>query len=164
MQRLTVLYDEQCELCRRCRHWLEHQTTYVPIDFLAAGAAAARELYGDVPWLGAELVVVSDGGDVWVGSAAFLTCLWATVRYRQWAYRLSGAFAPLAERFFHMVSSNRKRIGAFVGSKDCPDGRCHHREPAYAHAYAPVPAARCSSCGAPLASNGFCWHCGRQVS
>jgi predicted DCC family thiol-disulfide oxidoreductase YuxK len=152
--RLTVLYDEECALCRRCRHWLEHQPTYVPLDFLAAGSAAARERYGDVPWLGAELVVVSDDGDVWAGPAAFLVALWATVGYRSWSFRLSGrALAPLAERFFHVISSNRKRIGAIVGSKECPDGRCHHREPAYATAlaaFAPVPVGMCPDCGTAL--------------
>jgi predicted DCC family thiol-disulfide oxidoreductase YuxK len=160
-ERLTVLYDEQCALCRRCRHWLEHQSTYVPLDFLAAGTPAARERYGEVPWLGAELVVVSEAGDLWVGPAAFLVALWATVDYRRWSYRLSGrALAPLAERFFHLISSNRKRIGAMVGSRDCPDGRCHHRDE-QEPAYAPVVRGLCRHCGSALAGTGtHCWSCG----
>jgi len=168
VERLTVLYDDECALCRRCRHWLEHQATYVPVDFLAAGSAAARERFGEVPWLGAELVVVSDDGDVWAGSAALLVCLWATVGYRRWAYRLSGRLlAPMAEEFFHHISRNRRRIGAFVGSKDCPDGRCHHREPAFVgvQALAPAPADVCSNCGAAVVGDRhFCWSCGAAVS
>lgn len=128
---LLVLYDEECELCRRCRHWLEHERSYVPIRFLGAASREATERFGDaVPWLGAELVVVSDRGDTWVGPAAFLVCLWATVRYRDWSYRLSGpAFAPMAESFFHAVSSRRRSIAKLLGppKDECVDGRCRHR-------------------------------------
>jgi len=162
---LLVLYDEQCALCRRCRHWLESQPTHVPLTFLAAGSQLAREQYHDVPWLGADLVVIDDHGDVWAGAAAFLLCLWATVQYRVWAYRLSGrALAPLAETFFHFISSNRRTIGRVVGSRDCPDGRCRHREPAFADPgrewYAP-PDTRCSRCGAAgWVDQRGCWSCG----
>ena len=126
-RRLTVLYDEGCPVCRRCRHWLEWQPAFVTLEFLAAGSPAARARYGAVPWLGEELVVVSDRLEVWVGPAAFLMCLWSTRHWREWSYRLSGPLlVPLAERFFHMVSANRHRLGARLGP-DCPDGRCRHR-------------------------------------
>jgi predicted DCC family thiol-disulfide oxidoreductase YuxK len=126
---LTVIYDEQCALCRRCRHWLEHERVYLPVHFLAAGSAVARERYRDLPWLGADLVVVTDTGDAWIGPAAFLVCLWATQDYRAWSYRMSGpTLAPLAERFFHLVSKQRGRIGRIVGDRDCPDGQCRHRD------------------------------------
>ncbi len=130
MQSITVVYDEHCVLCRRCRHWLELQRTHVPIEFLAAGSPAARSLYGDLPWLGEDLVVVSDSGDAWVGPAAFLMCLWATVEYRPWSYRLSGkTLSPLAERFFHMVSKQRGFIGRNINDVECDDGSCKHRTP-----------------------------------
>lgn len=130
-QSITVLYDSECALCRRCRAWLETQRTWVPVHFLAASAEEARQRRPDLPWLGDNLVVVGDSGEVWVGPAAFLICLWATVDYRGWASRLSGpSFAPMAERFFHTVSSNRTRLGAVIGTEvECDDGRCHHRGP-----------------------------------
>jgi predicted DCC family thiol-disulfide oxidoreductase YuxK len=169
---LLVLYDEQCALCRRCRQWLEGQPTHVPLHFLAAGSDVARTQFADVPWLGADLVVIDDHDDVWAGPAAFLMCLWATVDYRAWSYRLSGkTLAPLAERFFHFVSSNRKALGRVVGSNDCPDGRCRHRrpEPAYATPFATAPPGpdwyappetRCPHCGAAGYENGrACWSC-----
>jgi len=53
------------------------QDAYVALRFLPCTATEARSKFGDLPWLGDELVVVSDRGDVWVGPAAFLTCLWA---------------------------------------------------------------------------------------
>jgi predicted DCC family thiol-disulfide oxidoreductase YuxK len=157
-QRLVVVYDENCALCRRCRQWLEIQPTHLSIEFLAAGSDTARNRYGQVPWLGADLVVVDDAGGVWAGPAAFIVCLWATVRYRVWSYRLSGrAFAPLAESFFHLVSSNRGRIGAVVGARDCPDGRCKHRGAVTYQA----PTTSCPACGAAIfAAADRCWCCG----
>jgi predicted DCC family thiol-disulfide oxidoreductase YuxK len=126
--RLLVLYDSECALCRRCRAWLEQEPAYVDVQFLAAGADEAQTALAPLrPWLGAELVVVSERGEVWLGAAAFLMCLWATRQYREWSYRLSDpALAPIAEKFFHMVSSRRATIGRFLGD-DCPDGRCKHR-------------------------------------
>ena len=127
----TVFYDPTCELCRRCRAWLEVQPTYAPLRFRPADVAEARRLLPEVPWLGTELVVIRDDGAVWIGPAAFLTCLWATRQYRGWSRRLSGpAFAPMAERFFEAVSSNRGKIGAFASRGDCDDGTCrHHVDP-----------------------------------
>lgn len=104
--RLLVLYDAECPLCARCHHWLATQPTWVDLRFAPAGAPEwRRRLGGHLPWLGAELVVVSDRGEAWVGPAAFLMCLWATRDYREWAYRLSGPLlAPLAEQFLDRKS------------------------------------------------------------
>jgi predicted DCC family thiol-disulfide oxidoreductase YuxK len=119
---ITVVYDEQCELCRRCRHWLAARRTHVPVRFIAAGSPEARRRWPDVEWLGIELVVVGDAGQLWVGPAAFLVCLWATVQYRPWSYRMaSPAMAPLARGFVHRVSKERHRFGRAV---TCSDGTC----------------------------------------
>ena len=48
---LTVYYDPTCELCRRCRAWLEVQPTWVPVAFVAATAAEAQVLLPQIPWL-----------------------------------------------------------------------------------------------------------------
>jgi len=128
-RRLTVVYDDQCELCRRCSTWLRYQPTYVPLDLVPTSVAREDERWRAVPWLGAELVVIDERGQLWVGAAAFIICLWATTEWRGWSYRLSGpSFAPLAERFFHAISSHRGRIGAFLGPTvdDCAVGRCAH--------------------------------------
>ena len=128
IESLTVLYDEQCTLCRRCRHWLEMQQCLVPLNFMAAGSEEATLRYHDVPWLGADLVVVSNHGDAWIGPAAFLMCLWATEPYRHWSYKLSGrSLAPLAESFFHTVSKRRGWIGRRLSEPECTDGSCRHR-------------------------------------
>jgi predicted DCC family thiol-disulfide oxidoreductase YuxK len=117
--RLTVLYDEKCAVCRRARDWLLTQHCFVQVELVPAGSAVARSRYGSVPWLGSELVAVDDIGRVWVGPAAFLTCLWATVRYRSWAYRLAGpTLAPLAQRFFMFITKRRDRWSGWIGRDD----------------------------------------------
>jgi len=135
---LTVLYDGTCALCVRCRDFLSGARTYLPLELLASQSQEARERYGAVPWLGEELVVASDEGDVWIGPAAFLVCLWALTDYREWSYRLSGPeLAPLAERFFVAVSSQRRRIASVIRRPRCdPGDACNLTdEHAYRRAY-----------------------------
>jgi predicted DCC family thiol-disulfide oxidoreductase YuxK len=123
-QSLEVLFDPGCALCRRCVNWMQHQVSYVPLRFVPCAGAEAQARYGDIPWLGDELVVVSDTGEVWVGPAGFLTCLWALEEYREWSFRLAGpAFAPLAERFF-LALSQRRRALSFLFEPECKDGTC----------------------------------------
>lgn len=123
---LTVLYDENCNLCRRSAHWLTEQPAYVPIEVLAAGSPAARERYGRVRALGDELVVVADDSRVWWGSPdGFLMCLWALRRWRPWAIRLSRrGLSGLAGALFKRVSTHRAAIGAILGPPACED--CMH--------------------------------------
>jgi hypothetical protein len=89
------------------------QPAFVELDFVPYDSAGER--YREIPWLGEELVVVSDDGSVWAGPAAFLICMWALRDWREWACRLSTpALAPLARRFFAAVSSHLH----------CRAGRC----------------------------------------
>lgn len=128
---LTVLYDPTCALCQRCRVWMLGQESYVRLVFLPCTETEARSRFGDIPWLGDELVVVGDRGEVWVGPAAFLVCLWALRRWREWSYRLAApAFAPLAERFFMFLSGRRRSLAAFLRQArdhDCATGTCRTR-------------------------------------
>ena len=133
MEQLTVLYDETCALCLRCKAWLAGQAPFVRMEILACQSSAARERYGSVPWLGQELVVVSDEGDVWAGPAAFIVALWALREWREWSYRLSGPeLAPLAERFFHAISSNRRALAAMCKPDACEGDTCRVPGPRWA--------------------------------
>ena len=128
MKRLTIVYDEHCAVCRRARDWLLTQPTFLPIELIAAGSAAARARYRGLPWMGKELVAADDQGNVWVGPAAFLTALWATRRYRAWSYRLSGdKLAPLAQSFFKMVSTRRHRWSRFLEDEEKECSWCQNR-------------------------------------
>jgi predicted DCC family thiol-disulfide oxidoreductase YuxK len=126
MKQLTVLYDESCVICRRCAAWMSTQESYIELSYLGSRSPEAKERYGKVPWLGEELVVVSDLGEVWVGPAAFITALWALTEWREWSYRLSGdLFVPLAERFFAGISHNRRAIAALIHDETrCKNGVC----------------------------------------
>ena len=122
---ITLLYDSRCALCVRCATWMWRQESFVPIRFLPCDSPEARARYGSVPWLGEELVVVSDRGEVWAGPAAFITALWALREWREWSYRISGPeLAPLAGRFFHAISSNRRAIAAMIAPDPCAGGTC----------------------------------------
>jgi len=120
---ITVLYDSQCNLCRRSALWLTQQPAYLPIEVLPANSPVAIARYGEMGRLGDELVVVGDDGRVWWGSPdAFIMSLWALKRWRPWADRLSRpSLAPLASAFFKRVSTHRKAIGAILGPPACPD-------------------------------------------
>jgi len=125
MRELTVLYDPGCALCMRCCDWLREQKQLVPLRMLACTSEEARSRFGVIPWLGEELVVVSDEGDVWAGPAAFLVCMWTLEDWREWSYTLStGALAPLAERFFRALSSRRRAIAALLWPDRCEGGTC----------------------------------------
>lgn len=124
-QRLTLIYDDTCELCRRCRHWLAGQPTHVELRFLPSSDPEVYDLYGELPWFKIELMVVTDTGIAWVGPRAFIMCLWATVRWRSTSYHLNGwALAPLAERFFHAVSANRSVVSGMLTPHRCEPGTC----------------------------------------
>jgi predicted DCC family thiol-disulfide oxidoreductase YuxK len=126
MDRLTVLYDVSCPICVRCAHWLAGEPSYVTLELLPSSSEDAIRRYGEVPWLGAELVVVGDGGEVWAGPAAFLVALWALRDYREWSYRLSGeSFSTMAERFFVALSHRRKWLAGWLAHPRCTDDRCH---------------------------------------
>lgn len=125
VRRLTVVYDDDCELCCRCRNWLSVQPTHVPLEFLAADDPAARERYGDLPSYRTELMVVADDGTAWVGPAAFVVCMWATVAWRETSQRLaSPAGAPAVESFFRGVSSNNGLLSGMLRDHRCDARRC----------------------------------------
>jgi predicted DCC family thiol-disulfide oxidoreductase YuxK len=117
MKRLYVLYDSECELCRRCRLWLGRQEAFVPLWFIPfqTGEAECRfpglkELHPEK-----EIVIVSDAGEVWQGGAAWVMCLWALREYREWSLRLAHpALLPVARRLCEVVSANRFRISGWL--------------------------------------------------
>jgi predicted DCC family thiol-disulfide oxidoreductase YuxK len=123
--RLTVLYDAACPFCVGCMEWMENQPAHVHLRFLPSDSPEARRRFGALPWLGRELCVVGERGEIWVGPAAFLLCMWALVRWRDWAERLaSGALAPVAGWFFALLSRERRHLAFWFGHAACTGGRC----------------------------------------
>jgi predicted DCC family thiol-disulfide oxidoreductase YuxK len=112
VRRLTVLYDARCGLCSNARRWLLGQGQLVPLQMVAAGSEEARRLFPTLAALEpAELVVVSDEGDVYRGSNAWIVCLWALESYRDWSFRLARpTLLPLARHAFEWVSTRRHSL------------------------------------------------------
>jgi predicted DCC family thiol-disulfide oxidoreductase YuxK len=117
MKKLYILYDSECELCRRTRIWLGRQAVFVPLVFMPFQSEEAegrfpglRELHPEK-----EIVVISDVGAVWQGGAAWVMCLWALREYREWSLRLAHpALLSLARRMCEVVSSNRYKISQWL--------------------------------------------------
>ena len=90
MNRLTVLYDAGCPICRAARRWLEARAQLVPLEFVPAGSAAARARFPGLDHGAtlADITVVADTGEVYVGDGAWLACLWALESHRELSHRL----------------------------------------------------------------------------
>ena len=151
--RLTILYDERCAVCRRARDWLLTQPCLVPVELLAAGSDEAQRRYRGVPWLGEELVAVDDHGNAWIGPSAFLASMWATARYRPWAFALSRpGLAPYAESFFHWVSKRRGGWSARLSKEDQECTWCETPGPMCGNGHRMNEGENfCQGCGAPRA-------------
>ena len=125
LARVTVLYDERCNLCRAARSWLERQPQLVPLEFLPAACEQARRRYPFLdPQLTLEdLTVVGDRGEVWVGAKAWVVCLWALEGKRGLAQRLSTpALMPRARAVVSFVSRHRRSLGTYGEACDCTPG------------------------------------------
>jgi predicted DCC family thiol-disulfide oxidoreductase YuxK len=117
MKCLYILYDSECELCRRCRIWLGRQPAYVPLVFVPFQSPEAECRFPGLQSLepGRELLVISDAGDVWQGGAAWVMCLWALAEFREWSLRLAHpALLPLARRLCEVVSASRDKISRWL--------------------------------------------------
>ena len=121
---LSVLYDDECAFCVRCRELFTGYEPIAPVRFVPASSPLARELCaGKIPGFGLELVVVDSSGAYWSGPAAFLVCLWAFDETRALASLLG---LPLLRWFgawfFRFVSHNRGALSSLFGLR-C-DGHC----------------------------------------
>jgi predicted DCC family thiol-disulfide oxidoreductase YuxK len=120
VRRFTVLYDAGCRVCRAARQWLESRAALVPLEFLPAGSAAARERFPDLDHDATlrDITVVADTGAVYVGDAAWLACLWALDAYRELADTLSSPhLLPLARKVVDAAAAVRSRSGY----RECDD-------------------------------------------
>lgn len=115
---LTVVYDDRCPLCRRCREWVLAQPQLVSYRFVAASEPWVRTWLGPSVPVGDDLVVVARTGATWVGPDAFIVCLWGLQRYRPLAMKLQRpGLRGMAKRAFHLVSAGRG-----LASVVLPDG------------------------------------------
>lgn len=121
MQRLYVLYDDRCELCRRLKQWLGRQPAWLELKLLSAGSSHVKQMFPGLEEIASndDLVVISDQGEVFLNNHAWIMCLYALREYRGWAYRLSHPLLlPLARQAFDVVSRNRHAISHWLGESD----------------------------------------------
>ena len=80
----TVLYDEGCPICRAAHRWLAGRAQLVPLVFVPAGSAEARQRFPGLDHAATlrDLTVIADTGAVYVHDGAWLACLWALADYR----------------------------------------------------------------------------------
>ena len=110
MKKLTIFYDPACGLCAKFRGWLEAQPKRVAVEFLPYDSVEAAKRFPGLLGLGADrdVVVMAEDGRWWQGSAAWITCLWTTVEYRAWSFRLAApVFQPLVKKAVRLLSENR---------------------------------------------------------
>ena len=117
---------------------MEQQPAYVELEFIDCASDEARRRLAGHPLVnqlrGAELIAISSRGEVWIGPAAFVACLWALVGWREWSLSLAdGALSGLARLFFALVSRQRRLLSAWFAHTTCPEGHCgvptHRRRP-----------------------------------
>lgn len=115
MNKLYVLYDANCGVCDRARCWMGRQPALVALEFVSAGSPVAFVLFPELASATEELTVVSDAGEVWRGTSAWLLCLWALRDYREWSRRLaSPVLAPFARQAFELLSKNRRKLSDWL--------------------------------------------------
>jgi len=121
MQKLYVLYDPKCEICRRLKDWILVQRSWIGIAVLEAGSEKARRLFPELEQITTkdDLAVISDEGAVYLNNHAWIMVLYAMVEYRDWAARLTHPLlAPLARQAFAALSKNRHWLSNLLSSDD----------------------------------------------
>lgn len=118
MRSATVLYDADCALCRRAKAWLQAQPQLLPLEFVPAASAEARQRYPMLDHAATlrDLTVIGDTGEVWQAERAWVMCLWALAEHRLKARRLATpGMLPLARTVFGTISANRRWLGSLRG-------------------------------------------------
>ena len=117
MKTLTIFYDPRCGLCVKFRAWLEAQPKRVAVEFLGYDTPEAKRRFPTLLEIGAdrEVVVLADDGRWWQGGPAWLTCLWTTVDFRDWSFRLANPmFQPFVKKAVHLLSENRLTLSRLM--------------------------------------------------
>lgn len=117
MNALTIFYDPGCGLCTVFRGWLEAQPKRVRVEFLDFRSEEATRRFPGLKEMRADqdVLVLADNGDWWQGTGAWLTCLWTTMGYQPWAFRLAApALQPFVKKAIHLISSHRLTLSRLM--------------------------------------------------
>lgn len=89
---------------------LGKERCFVPLKFVAYDSRQAGEMFPGIEEFrpGEEILVLSDEGGIYRGGDAWIMCLWATVRFREWSLRMARpGLRGLAARIGQYVSRYR---------------------------------------------------------
>jgi len=110
---ITIVYDGACGLCTGAKDWMRQQDALVPIQFVESRSSEAQRRFPQLPV--DELAVVADTGEVWLGTRAWIVCLWALRGYRELALRLTSPLLVLiAPEAYTVVSRNRYALSGML--------------------------------------------------
>ena len=122
IQRITVLYDDQCGFCCRCARWMQQQRARIWLEVMPQGPQVQARFPGLRQLQKSELTVIDDRGGVYYGDNAWILCLWALADWSAWAHRLARpALRPMAREAFELVSHNRHLMGQMLGLRSDAD-------------------------------------------
>jgi predicted DCC family thiol-disulfide oxidoreductase YuxK len=117
MKAITVFYDARCGLCTTVKAWLEREPKYVKLFFVPYDSEHARVLFPKIAdWHPEqEILVLSDEGGLYRGDGAWIMCLWATVRYREWSLRMAKpGLRFYAEKLCRLISRHRRSLSRVI--------------------------------------------------
>ena len=119
---IEVFYDGRCGMCCSFHEWINRQPRAFGIGFIPYQAADAEQVF---PGLGTldparEMVVRTDGGEVFRGAEAWVWCLYSCANHQQAARKLGGpVMLPVAIHACRVLAANRHALSKlFFRSKD----------------------------------------------
>jgi predicted DCC family thiol-disulfide oxidoreductase YuxK len=121
VEKLYVLYDPRCELCRRLKDWLLVQRSWLGLSMVPAGSEKAKKMFPELDQIATcnDLAVISDEGQVYLNDRAWIMVMYALKEYRDWASRLAHPLLmPLARQAFSALSRNRRLISRWLSATD----------------------------------------------
>lgn len=122
IQEIEVFYDGRCGMCCTFHEWINRQPRAKRAVFVPYQAADAERVF---PGLGTldparEMVVRTDGNEIYRGAEAWVWCLYSCANYQGVARRLAGpGLLPVAVRACRLLAANRHSLSKmFFRRKD----------------------------------------------
>ena len=108
IEKLTVLYDPRCAVCRHASQWLKRQVQVVRLELLPAGSYEALQKFPKINHEATfdDVHAIDNHGGVYIGSKAWLMILWCLDTYRSLSIRL--AAPKYANQIFNIVKKISK--------------------------------------------------------
>lgn len=128
IQRLTVLFDEECSLCARLKYRLQSETLWIELEFLAYQHPSTGERFPGVEAFEPQkhLVVVDDNQQIYCAESAWIMVLYATRAYRDLSVKLAApGFRHLARVACTWISQNRRALNETLFLKHSKGGSPH---------------------------------------